>query len=43
MKTDCTNCVHHDLFWKGSGCSKKAAMEPCEFEPKESQKRTETA
>lgn len=34
MKTDCANCAHHDVFWKGSGCSKKAAMEPCKFEPK---------
>lgn len=34
MKTDCANCAHHDVFWKGSGCNKKSGMEPCKFEPK---------
>ena len=31
----CKNCKWNNLFWKESGCSKRNAMEPCMFEPKE--------
>lgn len=39
MKMECANCAHHDVFWMGSGCNKKAAMEPCEFKAIEGRKR----
>lgn len=41
MKTDCANCAHHDVFWKGSGYNKKSGMEPCIFESKESRDKKE--
>ena len=31
----CEGCKWNNLFWKEFGCSKRNAMEPCMFEPKE--------
>lgn len=31
---NCTECVHHDIFWEGSGCNLLNNMEFCRFEQK---------
>lgn len=30
----CNKCKWNNLFWEKSGCAKRNAMEPCEFEEK---------
>lgn len=32
---NCTECVHHDIFWEGSGCNLLNNMEFCRFEQKD--------
>lgn len=39
--TDCDKCKWYNLFWEDSGCAKRNAMEPCEFEPREDEYETD--
>lgn len=34
-KENCTECIHHDIFWEGSGCSLLNNMESCRFKQKD--------
>lgn len=32
---NCTECIHHDIFWEGSGCNLLNNMESCRFKQKD--------
>ena len=34
MKENCVECIHHDVFWGGSGCNLLNNMGRCKFEPR---------
>lgn len=33
-KENCTECIHHNIFWEGSRCNLLNNMEHCKFEQK---------
>lgn len=38
-KENCAECIHHDVFWRGSGCNLLNNGERCKFEGRRADNR----
>lgn len=41
MKENCAECIHHDVFWSGSGCNLINHCEKCKYVPRQESPKEE--